>query len=172
MIAADLHRLQTRLEELAAYYGKPVPPAPALRIWLDVLAGASIDDVLFVLTDWPKTNRAPPLADQVLKLANDRRSDRLEEQSRKNARAPGFEPNAIPARSEVAATELAKIKSILQTPKPGPKQWAHKLRKREEDGEPLTPIQQSAWRAAMRFYAPSAEDYEAAQERLAIKAEA
>lgn len=178
MLRAELPRVIDRLTELAdAMPRGRAPTAGAASVWFDTLAECRLDDILYVLTDWPKTHHiGMPAPADILALCRKRVSDRLEVESKRNAKQSGFDAAQLrPGPScdpHIAASELAKIKSILKTPKPGPKQWAHRLRKREEAGEPLSDLQKSSLRAALRFYAPSAEDYEAAQERLAIKAEA
>lgn len=55
---------------------------------------------------------------------------------------------------EQCRAEIARIQS---SPAKDPKEWAHKLRRREQVGEPLSPIQRSAWREALREHVAERE---------------
>jgi hypothetical protein len=124
MKANELPRLAARLAELAEYYDKRAPGTAALRVWLDALTECHLDDALAVLTDWPKTHRQMPLADEVLRLCRGRLSDRIEAEAERNRRTAGtigefvsnLERNALSeeakqARKEIAAM-LAKGRSL------------------------------------------------------------
>ena len=78
----ELRQLESRLGELADYYGAKKPTAAALSVWKDVLEGQQWPDVAAVLTDWPKGNRTFPSGDGVRKLAAARVSDRIEADAR------------------------------------------------------------------------------------------
>lgn len=124
MKATELPVLSARLNELAEYYDKRAPGAAALRIWLDVLAECQLHDVQAVLTDWPKTHRVMPLADEVLKACRSKVSDRIEAHAETNKRTAGhigefldnlarnnLSEQAKQAREEIAAM-LAKGRAL------------------------------------------------------------
>lgn len=158
MRPADLPALAKRLCELADYYDRKDPSAQALRIWLDVLGECSLDDVLFVLTDWPKSHRLMPMADEILKACRSRASDRYEAAAERARReAPSIASTvsrlqANPAPEAMAA--LGELKAWLRSGKgrvtDDPKAWARKLRDRELAGEILLDVQAKAWRKALR----------------------
>lgn len=151
----DLKVLKTRLDELAAYFDKREPTAAALKVWNDALEECQLDDVLCVLTDWPKSHRQMPLADEVLKLCRSLLSARVERQAeidRNNAGTlaelvAGLRDNLSP-QSAMARDEIrcwAQVKRNLS-----PKAWARKLKERESAGEVLSDVQRLAWREALR----------------------
>ena len=84
MHKADLQTMGARLGELADYYGIKAPTAKALMVWGDALESVQWAEVAQVLTDWPKRHARFPTADQILKLAQERLSDRIEEEARRN----------------------------------------------------------------------------------------
>lgn len=47
-------------------------------------------------------------------------------------------------------TKVVKELAALLKAKPDPKAWAHNLKKREQQGDTLTLLQKSMWRAALR----------------------
>lgn len=181
MRPTDLPELERRLTDLADALGGRAPSKAALRVWLDTLAECTMPDVSSVLTDWPKSHAKPPLPAEVLKACRDRLSDRIERQAAVDREAGKTfsvdrlkgDPNSPAYRAFQAA--LAELK---RKPKPGPKDWAWRLREKEIRGEFLYPVQRENWRAALRGM-PGAEmpseseaDIEARLEREAIQAEA
>ena len=84
MQKADLQTMGARLGELADYYGLRAPTAKALMVWGDALESVQWAEVAQVLTDWPKRHAKFPTADQILKLAQERLSDRIEDEARRN----------------------------------------------------------------------------------------
>lgn len=80
----EVRLLEARLGELADYYSAKKPSAAALAVWKDVLEGVRWEDIAAVLTDWPKHKRQFPVGDEVRKLAGERVSKRLEDESRRN----------------------------------------------------------------------------------------
>ena len=177
MKATDLPTLANRLGQLADYYGKVRPTNEALKVWLDVLAGETLDDVQSVLTDWPKSHRVPPTGDEVLKLCRTAVSDRIERQAESNKRNAGTfgEFRDAIGRSTAAEAEQARrdIKEWIEASKNRrlePKGWARKLRDRELAGERLDRVQAEAWRAVLGVTETEA-DREARLEREAIQAE-
>lgn len=155
MKAVELSVLAGRLNELAEYYDRKPPSAAALKIWLDALSECWLDDVLRVLSDWPKTRRAMPLADEVLQACRKVVSDRIEAEGERNrktqaslrdfstAMAAQDCPQARVARQLLA--EWARRQRNMDA-----RAWAKRLRDREQDGLPLLQVQQVAWRAALR----------------------
>ena len=79
---------------------------------------------------------------------------------------PGYSPQ------EWAAHHQSLIRCMKAAPDPDRRAWARKLKAEEESGEPLHPIQASAWRAALGADAMTEAEREALEERLAIQAEA
>jgi hypothetical protein len=143
MQANDLPELERRLAELADAFGGRAPTKGALKVWMDALKECRFDDVQRALADWPKTNVKTPAPADILKSCRSEVSKRLEDEARRNAAtAPTMERAidmaAITARStEIGRRELARIKHILSSPRPEPKEWARLLKMREEAGEPL-----------------------------------
>lgn len=144
MKATDLGVLGTRLNELAEYYGNKQPTNAALKVWLDALEKASLDDVTYVLTDWPKTRAKFPLASEVLTLVNERVSKRIEESTKRNAAetidkalARAAAQQRGPESQRIFEEEFAKIRKLMARRKPHPRQWIDDLREREAGGEIL-----------------------------------
>lgn len=143
--------LQARLEELAEALGGRAPGAKGILVWMDALGECSIDSVKAALSDWPKKNIKMPSPVDILKACRERVSVRIEEESRSNNAAPGFDIGRLtPPDSEMAKAELAKCLAILRSPKPGPKEWAYKLKAIEDAGDHLDMQQRRAWREALR----------------------
>lgn len=156
MRAEQLPQLAGRLTELAEYYGSKPPTKAALNVWADALEKAGLDDVLFVLTDWPKTRAKFPLASEVLTLVNDRVSKRIEESSKRDAAetidkalARAASQRRGPESQRIFEEEMAKIRAITARGKPHPRSWMDRLRAREADGEILN--------AGQRFFLEEAE---------------
>lgn len=178
MKSHELPMLAARLTQLAEYYDKKPPGAAALKVWIEALEAVQIYDVNAVLADWPKTHRSMPLADEVLKLASGRLSDRIEAEAERNRQT-------TPAITDLAANlcrnlspegkrargDLQRLLDVLKGKDRNPKAWAERLRQREENGDVLNHAQQSAWRLALRVKETEAER-EARLEREAIQAEA
>lgn len=174
MQRADLLRLSERLTELAEALGGKAPTAKGQIVWLDALGECAIDDVLAVLTDWPKSHAKMPLPVDVLKLCRERVSERVERRAEANARdnRRDWMPDAIPARTEVGRAELARIKAVLRTPKQHVKAWARRILEghRPNAGEYATEL------ARRVLFDPDSEqespdDREARLEREAIAGE-
>jgi hypothetical protein len=115
MKAQELPVLAQRLGELADYYDRRPPGTAALRVWHDALSECQLDDVLVVLSDWPKTHRQMPLADEVLRLCRSKLSERIEEQAARNKRTAGtigefldnLKRNELTAEAKVAREQIA-----------------------------------------------------------------
>jgi hypothetical protein len=127
MNRADIPTLQARLEELAEALGGRTIGAKGVLVWLDALSECHIDAVKAALSDWPKRNVKMPTPADILKVCREARSNELEARSRKFASEPGFEAGALRGSSEVAARYAGRIKAILKSPKPHPKQWARDI---------------------------------------------
>jgi len=158
MRSNDLPALSKRLAELADYYDKKAPGASALRVWLDALGEASIDDVLRVLTDWPKYQRAMPLAEEVLRKSRNLLSDRIEDESKRNLASAGSLADLARALKENISHEAKRARSELSVmvsrmANRDPKAWARNMKAREEAGEVLNDCQRDAWREALRHAA-------------------
>ena len=169
----DLNELSQRLAELAEVLAGKAPTKKGLQIWLETLATYPMADVLSVLTDWPRAHAKSPLPVDIVQACEElakRRRENLARTYAEQARVP-WSPADLPANSEIARCELAKIKAILTTPSPDPKAWAHKLKVREQAGEQLSIAQAELWRAALQETLTSESDEEARLERQVIQAE-
>lgn len=125
----ELPELSQRLAQLAdALQGKAPSPA-GLLVWGDALSECARDDVLAVLSDWPKSHAKMPLPNEVLKLCRERVSARIESRAAEYAKDnhKPWSPQELRGSSEVARRELAKIRAILAKPKRGPKEWATRI---------------------------------------------
>ena len=129
MTREEVGYLQGRLNELADYYGHKAPSAAAVKIWADCLEGQQWADVAAVLTDWPKVKRAFPLGDEVRKLAGERVSTRLEEESKRNvAMTPTVESIlAIPADSANAKAFKRMWQAWRSRKVNSPREWCNNV---------------------------------------------
>jgi hypothetical protein len=190
-----------RLAELAEYFDRKPPSATALLVWGDALSGCGLDDVLGVLSDWPKSKRAFPIASEVVESCRTRISERHESLSRRDAESTRFEakpsdPNSpaylrwkawfaafkanpppcpYPDRIGSFVRVGALLTGVLSDAEPNPDAWWHAIIGRWRNGEPLLLIQQvnatNAWVNAGRPEKWTPPDAEAAAERAAIQAE-
>lgn len=150
MNKSEFDTLFNRINELSACLpGRSPQTEAAQMIWRDALSGCLLDDVLFVLTDWPKSHKYMPSPADVRKEAMIRVSDRVDAQARawaaEGKTSAGI--SGLKADSEIAKSNLEQIKRILASPKPGPKEWAKRLRARGG----LPPLESSFVREALRF---------------------
>ena len=125
----DLPDLAKRLAELADALQGKAPSAAGILVWLDALGECSADDVRAVLSDWPKSHGKMPMPNEVLKLARDRLSGRIERTAAENAkdnRKP-WSPDALRGSTEVGKEHLRRIKAALARPKPSRKEWATRI---------------------------------------------
>lgn len=81
---SDKTILIDHLQELADYYGSRQPSDKALALWTRSLSSLSAGSVLSVLEDWPKTNDRFPTIDKVRAAAQERFSDQLEAQAKRD----------------------------------------------------------------------------------------
>lgn len=160
----ELPELSQRLSQLADALGGRAPSPAGLLVWGDALAECSRDDVLAVLSDWPKTHSKMPLPAEVLKLCRERLSDRIEREARTRA-ARGhddwdIEPSVCAnVDGEAYRQFTAFVRSLTKTPR-NPKAWSLALRDREEAGERLNYVQSKLWRDALgeQIEAPEADE--------------
>ena len=82
--ADERQQLVEHLTMLGEYYDKHVSDK-ALTFWSDQLKGSTPWAVLSVLDDWAKTEGKFPVLKDVIRRANERVSQRLEEQSKRDA---------------------------------------------------------------------------------------
>lgn len=177
----DLPEVLKRLAALAELYGAKPPTPAAAELWAHVLGECLIDDVRAALTDWPKARAKMPLPSEILALARERMSERVEAQAKREAAAARVDwtPDKLaPADGQRSASYLAAkhaLAELKHQPKPHPKLWAEILRDRELAGEQLSAVQQQNWRAAIgaRDAVPqeTEAEREARIEREAIVAE-
>lgn len=138
MKASDLPELERRLAELADAFGSRHPTKGALRVWMDALAECELADVLAVLTDWPKSHVRPPVPAEVLRVARERASERIERRAanQRNEPAPIFRGNP---KSAAYRAFRNSIRALTQGKRPS-KDWAVKLLRRYEEGEKVPAI--------------------------------
>jgi hypothetical protein len=155
MHKSELLELSQRLTQLADALGGKAPTQAGLLVWGDALNECRFDDVKAALSDWPKTNYKMPVPAEILKVCRSEVSRRIEEEAKRNAaNAPTLrdvEREAQRGQPTMTAKEaLAQIKRTLARPRPGPKDWAYKLKDREKGGEQLDVQQRRLWREALR----------------------
>jgi hypothetical protein len=173
MNKSDLPELSQRLSQLADALGGRSPSPAGLLVWGDALQECRMDDVQAALSDWPKKYSKMPVPADILKIARERVSTRVEELAAQNAVGPDKALRAVftaPVDSRIARRELAKMKEILSDCTGGytartwrqiagnsslpPLDWAHVLRVRHESGEQLSLMQIANYRAALRIETP------------------
>lgn len=166
----ELPELSQRLAQLSDALGGRTPSPAGLLVWGDALAECRMEDVQAALTDWPKKHGKMPVPADILKIARERVSERVENQAKRDALATdgkALAPVFRAADSAVARRELAKIKEILKDCHGGlvagtfrhiagnssmdPKDWARVLRVRHESGEQLGVMQIRNYRAALNL---------------------
>jgi len=140
MRSEELPKLRERLMELADYYQSKEPSPGAMRVWLDALQECRLDDVLWVLKDWPKSKPKPPLAAEILTIVRTKLSDRLESEAVQRAldgRKQAIAPERMKGDPKSPAYLKFKedMKALKAQPKPGPKDWAFRYVARCESGE-------------------------------------
>ena len=144
--------LQARLEELAEALGGRAPGAKGILVWMDALGECSIDSVKAALSDWPKKNIKMPSPVDILKACREVVGRKIDEQGKRNRETAGsFDiGNMTPPDSPLAKAAFEEIARITRSPKPGPKEWAYKLKAIEDAGDHLDMQQRRAWREALR----------------------
>jgi hypothetical protein len=114
----ELSELSQRLAQLADALGGRAPSPAGLLVWGDALAECGCDDVMAVLSDWPKAHAK-------MRLCRERLSARVEgaaAQRAKSNREP-WSATSLPASTEMARQHMAEIRRILRRPKPDRKAW-------------------------------------------------
>jgi hypothetical protein len=111
-------------------------------------------DVLGALVDWPKSHVKMPTPADVLKAARERLSERTERAANevgKQDRQP-FAAERLRGDPSDPAYQAFKrdVAALADRGRPAGKEWAHRLRARERDGEPLGAVQSRLWREALR----------------------
>lgn len=160
--------LSQRLAQLAEVLDGKAPSPAALLVWLDALKHVRMDDVQAAISDWPKKHTKMPVPADIVKLAGERTSARVEAAGVRNRESTGAVADmAHPVRhnpnSPVAKAELAKINDMLADCKGGlvaghfrqaagnsemdPKGWAKTLRLAEQIQETY-PHEPEKWKVA------------------------
>ena len=132
----DLPVLTERLGQLAEAFDRRAPTAGAMLVWLDVLKEFQLPEVESMLVDMPKRLTKFPAPADVWKACNERRTERIEAETRQRNLERTTSITSMPANTAIARRELAKIKAILSKPRPSPRAWIDKIFKRHEDGDP------------------------------------
>jgi len=169
MTKSELPELSQRLAQLADALGGRSPSPAGLMVWGDALAESRMDDVQAALSDWPKRYSKMPVPADILKIARERVSDRVETEAKRHATEEGKVLGRVfkAANSAVARRELAKIKEILKDCHGGlvagtwrhiagnssldHLEWARVLRVRHESGEQLGVAQIRNYRLALNL---------------------
>jgi hypothetical protein len=175
--ATDLTELTMRLTQLSEALNGKAPTPGAMKVWHDTLRETPFADVLSVLTDWPKSHAKPPSPADILRVCNERISDRLEREAKDRARDARVLWSPSNLRGDPTSENYRQFKrdlsALSRTPKPHPRAWATRLR---DSQHPLTPAQAWALQEYGRKYDfvssnVDASDDEARAEREAIQAE-
>jgi hypothetical protein len=126
----EMTELAQRLSQLADALDGKAPTAAGLLVWLDTLGEVPKADVLAALTDWPKSNGKMPRPNDVLKMARERTSDRVEKRAADNAKDnyKPWSPQHLRASTAVAKSHLPTIKEMIAKPRRGRgKEWATRI---------------------------------------------
>lgn len=169
----SVHELTQRLTQLAEALQGRAPGAQGMLVWMDALAECQQAEVLSALTDWPKNSNKMPTPADILKAARELASGRRERDAQAQNAVPGFSVERMKADSAIARRELAKIRTIFASPKPGAKDWARRI----VDGE-FTPTADTGYARVLaakvrqpQARAETAADVEARLEREAMQQE-
>jgi hypothetical protein len=91
---SEMQLVAVRLAELAEFYDRKPPTANALKVWADAFTGCTLVDVMDVLTDWPRTKRAFPIACEVVECCRELNAERHAALSRRRDEPiPEFKPS-------------------------------------------------------------------------------
>jgi len=85
MKQSEMQQVGARLAELAEFYDRKPPTPNALKVWADAFTGCSLADVMDVLTDWPRSKRAFPIASEVVEGCQARNAERHHALSKRSA---------------------------------------------------------------------------------------
>lgn len=77
----DLAAVVERLNALAELYGAKPPTPKAVELWWEAVKGYAVGDVLGALDDWMRSKPKPPMPSDVVAMAADRLSNRIEQQA-------------------------------------------------------------------------------------------
>jgi len=142
MIESDKTEFFSRLNGLMEIFGKPKITAAAAQIWWDTVRNLDHNDAFTVLGYWAQNNHKPPAPADVWRIANDARTNRLEEkaaQERSSNRgmvAHDFRPTETGRRALKACIEVLKNK-----PRPeGRYNWARRIVAMHERGDDVPHI--------------------------------
>lgn len=200
MKQSEMRQVTDRLNELAEFYDRKPPTAGALKVWADAFTGCSVIDVLDVLTDWPRSKRAFPIASEVVESCQARNAERHHALAKRSAdpvlvpkpgnpNSPAYlqfkswlaefrrnpPPCPHPDRIGSFVRVGALLTSVVADLEPNPDAWWQTLITRWRSGEKLVWAQMQmatqAWINAGRPVDWMPPDLEAAAERAAIQAE-
>lgn len=144
MIESDKTEFFSRLNGLMEIFGKPKITTAAAQIWWDTVRNLDHNDAFTVLGYWAQNNHKPPAPADVWRIANDARTNRLEEKaaierSSNRAMVPhGFRPTPQGRRM---IQECLRIVSHPRR-KEGRQGWARKIMQMVDDGERVPYITQ------------------------------
>lgn len=170
MSPADLPALRDRMAECVEAISGKAPSEGAVKGWFVALRDLRIDQVVDALDGWLRTKSKVPTPADIRAIVGSRLGEKIE----RDASAPSMTlADMRPCSPDSPAYREFKrrLAEILARPKPGPRDWARKLRAKERSGEKLLLCQMRAWREALRDIPRSPTEIEADEERAAIVAE-
>jgi hypothetical protein len=200
MKQSEMQQVAARLGELAEFYDRKPPTANALKVWADAFTGCSLVDVMDVLTDWPRSKRAFPIAAEVVEACRalnlqrhqaltKRAAEPMQALTRGDPSSPAyrdfkawlaeFKRNPPPCPHPDRIGTFVRIGALLvdavQNCEPNPDHWWQSMITRWRAGENLLHVQREmatrAWINAKRPSDWTPPDVEAQLEREAIQAE-
>lgn len=137
MIDSDKPEFFSRLNGLMEIFGKPKITTAAAQVWWDTVRSLDHTDAFTVLGYWAQNNHKPPAPADVWRIANDARTNRIEEKAaieRSSNRATiphGFTPTPQGRRM------VQECLRIVAQPRrrEGRQAWAKKVIRMIADGE-------------------------------------
>ncbi len=169
MTPHDIPTLRSRISEcMEALSGKP-PTEGAIKGWFVALRDLRIDHVVDALDSWLRTKSKLPTPVDIRAMVGSKVSERVEGIAVPEKTLADLRP-ASPNSSAYREFKR-RLAEILARAKPGPREWARKLRAREMGGEKLLSWQSRAWREVLGVPLRTEAEREADEERAAIMAE-
>ncbi len=170
MTPSDIPTLRSRLAEcMEAMSGKP-PTEAAVKGWFVALRDLRMDQVVDALDSWLRTKSKMPAPADIRAVIGVRVSEKIESQA--SAPSPTLADLRPSSPNSPAYRAFRRhLAEILSRQKPGPRDWARKLRAREMGGEKLLLCQSRAWREVLGSPARTDAEIEADEERAAIMAD-
>lgn len=155
----DLPKLGKRLEQLAEAFDRKPPGPGAMLVWLDALREFSLHEVESCLVDLPKRLIKFPAPADVWKAANERRSDRIENEAKIFAEKKSFRVSEFPADSDCARKHRKLNRELTKLPRPSKRAWISEIFARQEQGDvTLSPYAVKLAKEAQAAFAPRGDE--------------